>query len=488
MTSGRYSYPSSYPTPTRHISLPRAADMAQQTAALMARAGITLSDWQMDMLSDWSAVGEDGKFVHKRCGGSIPRQVGKSFVAVPWGATLAAALGMKVLYTAHNYSTTCEMLRRFRKIFGRKPDDPTAENPAFNAMVRSVDNKTAQEAIFLANGGSIHFSTRTKSATLGYSFDVVIYDEAQELTDEQQQAVLPTTAAGAAHNPQSIFIGTPPRAHGIGGEVFEGMREDAIAGGEAASDLCWWEWSVDEVGDITDEERWYEVNPSLGRTADVTAIRMASRSMTPLAFAQEYLGYWLPKGHLVRLIKEADWEACRTDDPPMDGKVAYGIKFSVEGAEAALAVAIVPQEGKPHVELIDVFDLSGGMDEIVRWVAQREDRASVAMIDGKGGSETFRDKLSAYEVSRAYVPEVKTATYTAACSYLNDALKAHAVTWFGGDEALGDSVAVTTSRKIGSSGAFGFGGEDPLPVDAVALALYGAVNSKRDPNRVQEVW
>ena len=36
-------------------------------------------------------------------------------------------------------------------------------------------------------------------------------------------------------------------------------------------------------------------------------------------------------------------------------------------------------------------------------------------------------------------------------------------------------------------GGWAFGGEDPCPIEAAALALWGCRNSKRDPNRTMRI-
>ena len=90
-------------------------------------AGYELLPWQRNRLEDWSAIGPDGKWVHKRIGDSVPRQSGKSVDGIIWATFAASAMGYKVLWTDHNYSTTCEMLRRFQEIFGKRPRDPDAK-------------------------------------------------------------------------------------------------------------------------------------------------------------------------------------------------------------------------------------------------------------------------------------------------------------------------------------------------------------------------
>jgi len=89
-------------------------DVAADAAPSM---GYELLGWQRDMLCNMGAVDGSGKWVHPRVGGSIPRQQGKSVSLIVWAAFLAAVMGYKVLWTEHNYSTTMEMLERFRAVF-----------------------------------------------------------------------------------------------------------------------------------------------------------------------------------------------------------------------------------------------------------------------------------------------------------------------------------------------------------------------------------
>ena len=169
-------------------------DMACAAAPSM---GYDLVPWQRQLMLDMGAVDADGKWVHPRVGISIPRQQGKSADLIVWVAVLAALAGYKVLWTDHNYSTTMEMLERFRKVFGRKPGDRVYGMPGWRGQLSAVCSQTGQEWMAFKSGGVIQFSTRTKSSRLGFSFDVVVYDEAQELTNEHTQVINPTTVSGA---------------------------------------------------------------------------------------------------------------------------------------------------------------------------------------------------------------------------------------------------------------------------------------------------
>lgn len=461
-------------------------------AATAAVAGIGLLGWQREVVRDWSSHRPDGSWTHTRCGGSIPRQTGKSVDAIAWTTFLAAVLGYSVLWTDHNYSTTCEMLRRFRRIFGSKPHDPSAAVPAFNALVAETSNKTAQEFLRLSNGGLISFSTRTKTAALGFSFDVVVYDEAQELTSEQQQAIMATTTSGPRKNSQVLLLGTPTRA-GSSADVFQATRAEAMAGGPSSEDLCWVEWGVDEVGDIYDEGRWEQANPSLGTIADVKAIRSAARQLGntgpagELAFAQEYLGYWLPTA-ADALISDAEWSARTIPDgeaAALDGRVAYGVKFSPDGSSVALAAAVRPADGPVHVELVEVAPTARGTAWLASWLEDRSDRAACVAVDGLSSAGALCDRMAG-RVPRGYVVRPRAGDVVDAASMLLDAVRTGGLTHID-DPALAASATRSTRRPIGSRGGWGFGG-DSAPVEAASLALWAVRTTKRNPARKQVLW
>ena len=69
----------------------------------------------------------------------------------------------------------------------------------------------------------------------------------------------------------------------------------------------------------------------------------------------------------------------------------------------------------------------------------------------------------------------------AAASMLCDAVTERTLTWYRPQSQLRDSAVTATRRRIGDGGGWGFGGEDPLPVEACSLALWGVGTSKRNP-------
>jgi hypothetical protein len=68
---------------------------------------------------------------------------------------------------------------------------------------------------------------------------------------------------------------------------------------------------------------------------------------------------------------------------------------------------------------------------------------------------------------------------------LTDALTEKSITWYEKQEDLNDSALTSVRRSIG--GGWGFGGENAAPIEAAALALWGARTSKRDPSRKMRI-
>lgn len=73
----------------------------------------------------------------------------------------------------------------------------------------------------------------------------------------------------------------------------------------------------------------------------------------------------------------------------------------------------------------------------------------------------------------------------AAVGTLTDAINEKTLTWYEGQEVLRDSAVTSTKRKLG--GGFAFGGENSIPIEAAALALWGATYSKRDPSKTMRI-
>lgn len=462
--------------------------MTDLLAAFAEGVGYELLLWQRRELADWSATYSDGTWVHPRCGNSVPRQQGKSVDGLVWAWALASMLGYRVLWTDHKYDTAGEMLDRTRDVFGTKAADQSRGIREYNRLVKRTNNKTGQEAYWFRNGGKLAFSTRTDTGGLGKGFDVVFFDEAQELRDSHTQAILPMMTSGPKKNPQVIYLGTPRRL-GSPAEKFEEVRTEAWAG--EATDLCWLEYGVDRVVDIDDETIWPKIMPSLGAHATEQAIRIMRKGMSAEAFLQEGLGYWFPHDEVAAkpLIDAEKWDDLEVMRAPAETgrtKRAFGVKYSKDGEMYALVGAAWDGRGPVHIELIAHEDAVGFTSTLAKWVAERAGKALCCAMDGKARAAALEDEFKRLGAPRGYAVRPRTEDVIASNAMLLDLVEQGGLTHLA-DPALTRSATESTKRTIGSNGGWGFDGPAAEVIEAAALAAWAVKTSKRNPRNKARV-
>ena len=209
--------------------------------------------------------------------------------------------------------------------------------------------------------------------------------------------------------------------------------------------------------------------------------------MSADGFARERLGWWTPiLTHATDYaIKQDLWDRAASDELKPEGKTAFGVKFSADGAEVVLCGAVIPKEGKARITLLDRKPTGYGTQWLADWLNARYDKASCVIIDGKNGVDVLIDKISGTWKMKGSVIRPKATEMIAAVSLLMDSLNEESLTWYKPQTMLRDSAITSVKRPI--SGGWGFGGEDSTPIEACALALWGAKNSKRDPNRKMRI-
>lgn len=437
-------------------------------AAKILRAGGTVLDpWQADVLDDWLGRSPSGKWAAPTCGGSVPRQNGKSLLVQGRAEAGMLLYNEQVIYTAHLQKTATETFEEMRDFF---------ESPRLKKYVSDIKTALGREQIILKSGARIKFLARTRNGGRGQHGDLLIIDEAQEMDENAQASFLP--AISASLNPQTVYVGTPPDP-GASGTVFRGIRQRALDG--KTERMAWFEFSVDEIGNVKDRQRWADTNPALGRRILPSTVEGESEQMDPDTFARERLGWWAPIAEEKQdlAIDAAAWDACRSDETKPEGKTAYGIKFSPDGSEICLCGAVIPTEGKARVSLIERKQTSRGTQWLADWLNDRYKKAACVVIDGRNGADVLVDKIADTWKIKGSVIRPSAKEMVAAVGMLTDAINEQTVTWYSQQEALRQSAITSVKRPIG--GGWGFGGDDAGPVEAAALALYGAKTSKRDP-------
>lgn len=473
-------------TPTFHHAEKYDKTEGVYAAELSASYDLVPHEWQRNVLNDWLAVDDDGKLIHNYCVLEVPRQNGKTGASDPretWGLVKR---GEQILHTAQEFQTAKKAFDRLRKKFGTRKNDPFAEYPELNALVDHYTTSAGQMVLDLTNGAHIEFRTRGNNSDMGRggTFDLVVIDEAQAYTEAQDAALAPLNSAAPSGSPQTILMGTPPLTTGDKGQVF--LRSIKRFYKEPERKSCISLWGTKEVGDVLDKSRWYLYNPSLGYQLLEEALIKDSVTMSPDTFAREHLGFIPENIHSINYaIDRNTWEACKSTEQKPDGKTAYGVKFSADGSTVALCGAVIPDKGEARISLIELRPTGHGIGWLAEWLNERYNRACCVVIDGRNGVDVLVERIADTWRMKGSVIRPSTKDMIAATSTLTNALNERSVTWFHQQEALSDSAVTSVKRPIG--GGWCFGGDNSTPIEAASLALWGAQNSKRNPNKVMRI-
>ena len=242
-------------TPTEYVALPYTETHGEEAINLYNKTGRTAQEWQELLVYDILATNEDNLWTHTKFGYSVPRRNGKNEIVVMremWGLKN----GERILHTAHRTTTSHAAWERLCRLLEKA-----------KIQYKSI-KASGRECIYIVGSDArVEFRTRSSKGGLGEGFDLLVIDEAQEYTDDQESAL--KYVVSDSKNPQTIFCGTPPTAVSSG-TVFTKYRNATLQGGTANGG--WAEWSVPEQSDVWDKELWYETNPSLGTILTERAI------------------------------------------------------------------------------------------------------------------------------------------------------------------------------------------------------------------------
>lgn len=440
---------------------------------ILRSGGLILDPWQAEIIFDWMAISPLGKWICKTCGGSVPRQNGKTGLLEGRAEAGMMMYNEQVIYTAHLQKTATETFEEMASFF---------DTPKLRKHIKDIKTALGREQIILNSGARVKYLARTRNGGRGQHGDLLIFDEAQELSVEAQASFIP--AISASLNPQVIYAGTPPDPT-ADGTVFRGIRDKARSGDTKST--AWFEYSVENIGDVHDRKRWAKTNPALGRRILEATIEGECEQMPPDTFARERLGWWTPvvEHEIEYAIKQDVWDACRSEDPKPEGKTAYGVKFSADGSTVALCGAVIPESGPARISLIQLKPTGHGISWLSDWLNERYQKASCVVIDGRNGVDVLVERIADTWKMKGSVIRPSSKDMIAAVGTLTNALNEKAVTWFYQQEALRESAITSVKRPIG--GGWGFGGDNSAPIEAAALALWGAQNSKRNPGKKMRI-
>lgn len=457
---------------------------AEDAVEYAAFYGLEADEWQETTCHSWMRK-RKGRWCSSTWGITVSRQNGKngSLEIVELYGT--AELGLKFLHTAHEVKTARKAFSRLKYFFGEKANDPSAKFPELNALVKEVRNTNGQEAIILQNGGSVEFIARSKGSGRGYTVDVLVLDEAQDLQDSELEALLPTISAAPSGDPVTIFMGTPPAEIGDKGEPFVRARDGAIDGSDKR--IAWVEFSTEGSVEamkpnelsrfLDDRNNWAQANPALGGRINLETIITERSRFSDLSFARERLNMWPEFGAKSSPIPAGPWNKLAikeaSDDWPL---TAIGLDMNPERTKVTIGVAARSDKGI-HLELAAKDDFSeSGSEALVDWVVSRARRRIPVVIDAYS---PIRSIEAALKKKGCKVFILGPGELSQACGGLYDAvMKDDSVTHIG-QEDLDASLAGAMKQKFGEGGAWKWNRQnfevDLTPIMAITAAHFGAV-------------
>jgi phage terminase large subunit-like protein len=441
--------------PPTFSRVPAGTEETGQDCIELAEAyGITLDDWQQDIVRGILRETPTGEYACSVAGLVCSRQGGKTRLATALMLFGLYQLGEQILATSHAVKTSTDGFRRLWEVIQSYPE--------LAARVRRSSSMVGMEYVELDSGARVTFSTRSASAGRGLSIDRLIVDEAEDLPAVEVAALAPTVFSRP--RAQSIYMGTAPGPQ-HDSEAFENLRKSALDGLNPR--LAWWEWVAPYGADIDDRELWVRVNPAVasGRIP-LQAIEDDRAVLPPDSFRAERLSMWLPR-HAAEdaLFDPGQWEALTDPDSQPVSDMAIGVDVPPSRDAATVCVAGKRADGRLTLEW---YRTEPGVQWVPAWVSQRlNGGVRAVVIDDRGALAELDWASVKVRPTTAGAREVAVAA-----GVVYDAITEGTLAHRGQVE-LTKGVLAAKQRPIG--GAFGWDRKaaNSSVLIAASLALYG---------------
>ncbi len=453
-------------TPTTSVVLPYTESVGTEAVEIYNRTGRVAQDWQTLMMEDIMALSDEGLWLHMKFGWSIPRRNGKSELLI-MRSMHAVSHDERVLYTAHRTTTSHNA---WEKVIDLLSKAGYHEGEHF----KTTKQYGLEHIEWIGGDGVINFRTRSSKGGLGEGYDLLIIDEAQEYTADQESAL--KYVVTDSKNPQTLMCGTPPTAVSSG-DVFLKFRRDTLTG--KTEDAGWAEWSVPKLTDAHDPELWYETNPSLGTILTERKIR-SELGDDQVDDNIQRLGLWLQYSQKSAISRE-EWLRYAVAGKPKlkaGAKLYFGVKYSKTTANVSLSVAVKTADDKVFVEAIDCRNVREGNTWIINYL--RAPSAVEVVIDGAGNQQILVTEMKDASVKcKAVLPRV--AEVIEANAMFEKQLFSNQIC-HNNQPSLTQAVSNCEHRAIGSGGGYGYtsilDGADVSLLESVSLAQWRCANAK----------
>lgn len=446
--------------------LPYKTTLGKDAIELYNRTGRTAQEWQELMIYDIMARNEDDLWTHTKFGWAVPRRNGKNEVVVI--RELAGLQnGEHIMHTAHRTTTSHAAWERLCMLLDK-----------LKIEYKSIKASGRENIQMLDGEGRIEFRTRSAKGGLGEGFDLLVIDEAQEYSDDQESAL--KYVVTSSQNPQTLFCGTPPTMVSSG-TVFLKMRNRTLQG--SSKNTGWAEWSVEDMTDPHNVEAWYETNPSMG-------VIMTERSVEDeigddeVDFNIQRLGLWL-RYNQKSAISKNEWEALQCDAlPQLQSRLYVGIKYGKDSGQVAMSIAVRCSDGRVFVECIDCRPTRAGSTWILAFLTRAD--VETVVVDGANGQELLAADM---KKEKLHAPVLPTVREVIVANAMWERLLGEKQLCHMGQPSMVQAVSNCEKRAIGSNGGFGYKsikeGVRIELMDSAILAAWKCAEAK--PKRKQKI-
>lgn len=441
-----------------------ASHAAEEVCDLAASCGLVLDDWQRWCLEGMLSERPDGRWAASTSLLLLPRQNGKNSVLEALELAGLFLFGWKrMIHSAHLAKTAADhQLRMVALIKG---------NPELEGVCQFY-NANGKEAVVRSDTGQrLEFITRGKKSARGGSPQLVVFDEALYLSDDQVNAILPSLSAQsmrAEGAPMMVYTSSAPLPES---DVLHRVRNACIEG--SLQNAFFAEWSCEPGADPQDRDNWYATNPGLGiRISEEWIERNELPLMSPEGFAVERLGVVL--GMDAGTSELPNWPQCRDEQSQMHGKPAIAVDVAPDLSWYSVAVAGSRTDKLCHVELVD--RLTSGTDVVEVLKKMHAAHRVPVLLDPRAAVSGLIPDLLAAKVP---VVEVSTTDLVKACAHLKQLVNEDKLR-HRGQIPLDQAVYGAAVRAIGEGWAWTrrVSTVDISPLMAVTLAAWAARNDQ----------
>lgn len=302
-----------------------------------------------------------------------PRQNGKSQILVLMVMIYLFFCGANITYTSHSVESCKEFFEKIKHEIMEQPD--------FRDEVEKITNIVGAFEIKLKTGNTIKFRARTKSAGIGGSNDILIFDEFQLITDEMMSAIFPTISA--KQDSKVIYAGTSPRT--IDDDTFFRRLRKTHENSSA-----WMEWGIGSKYSLKeletnklflDKKLLKETNPSYEISIEYKTIVREFGTMSNLDYAVQRLGLLHTLEQKAVFSSEAIERVLinKDDAQQYKGKFILGIKFGVDNHCAVIASK---NENGVYLQVLDKKSNKNGFDWLANYVLKPGSKIQGVIVDG----------------------------------------------------------------------------------------------------------